>query len=94
VRSNEHYSQTDFSLQAGDRLLIHTDGLVEATNPAGLEFGGARLEDLIGKHADLSPDEFAERLLQEVLAWPGNGNSKSQADDITVVVVDVAQSLS
>jgi phosphoserine phosphatase RsbU/P len=89
VRPDEHYLQTDFSLQAGDRLLIYTDGLVEAANPAGLEFGELRLEEFINKHEDLSADEFAEHLLQEVLAWSGNGNSNSQADDITVVVVDV-----
>jgi sigma-B regulation protein RsbU (phosphoserine phosphatase) len=92
VRPGEHYSQADFSLQAGDRLLIYTDGLVEATNPDGLEFGDARLEDLFNTHEDLSADRFAERVLQAVLAWPVNGNPQSQADDITIVVIDVGPS--
>jgi serine phosphatase RsbU (regulator of sigma subunit) len=92
VRPNELYSQANFSLQAGDRILIYTDGLLEAANPLGLEFGEGRLEDFIHAHEDLSADRFAERALEEVLAWPGNGNPKSQADDITVVVVDVGQS--
>jgi sigma-B regulation protein RsbU (phosphoserine phosphatase) len=89
VRSNESYSQADFSLQGGDRMLIYTDGLLEAANPLGLEFGETRLEDFINAHGHLSADRFAERVLQEVLAWPGNRNPRSQADDITVVVVDV-----
>jgi sigma-B regulation protein RsbU (phosphoserine phosphatase) len=92
VRPGEHYSQAEFSLQAGDRLLIYTDGLVEATNPDGLEFGDARLEDFINTHEDLSADRFAERVLQAVLAWPVNGNPQSQADDITIVVIDVGPS--
>ncbi len=91
VRSNEPYSQADFSLQAGDRILIYTDGLLEAANPLGLQFGEARLEDFINAHEDLPADQFAERVLQEVLAWPGDGNPQSQADDITVVIVDVGQ---
>ena len=89
VRSGEDYPQADFSLQAGDRILIYTDGLIEAANPEGLEFGDVRLENLINQHQDLSAEQFAERLLKEVLAWPGNRSSNSQADDITVLVVDV-----
>jgi phosphoserine phosphatase RsbU/P len=91
VRSGEAYPQADFPLQAGDRLLIYTDGLVEAADSEGLEFGDVRLEDFIGKHQNLPVDEFAEHLLQEVLAWPGNRNQLGQADDITFVVVDVAR---
>jgi phosphoserine phosphatase RsbU/P len=88
VRSNGAYSEEQFSLEAGDRLLIYTDGLVEATNLQGLEFGKARLEDFISTHTHLSADQFAERLLQEVLAWPGTGGKQQQSDDITIVVVD------
>ncbi len=89
VRSGECYRQADFALEPGDRLLIYTDGLVEAANPEGLEFGEGRLEALISEHHDLPAERFAERLLQEVLAWPGNGKSNLQTDDITVLVVDV-----
>jgi phosphoserine phosphatase RsbU/P len=92
VRPGELYPQADFSLEAGDRLLIYTDGLLEAANPEGLEFGEARLEGLINEHQDLPAERFVERLLQEVLAWPGTGSSNLQADDITVVVVDVGRS--
>jgi phosphoserine phosphatase RsbU/P len=92
VRPGEPYPHANFSLEAGDRLLIYTDGLVEAANPDGLEFGDARLVDLINQHQNLPAEPFVERLLQEVLAWPGNGSSNLQADDITVVVVDVRHS--
>jgi len=89
MRPGEPYPHADFALETGDRLLIYTDGLVEAANPEGLEFGDARLENLIHEHQELPAEQFVERLLQEVLAWPGNGSSNLQADDITVVVVDV-----
>ena len=76
------------SLAKGDRLLIYTDGLIEATNPHGQEFGQAGLCDFINTHEELSAEQFAGRLLQEILAWPGTGNSRTQADDITIVVID------
>jgi phosphoserine phosphatase RsbU/P len=89
VRPNEAYPQSEFSLNPGDRLLIYTDGLVEATSPDGREFGEGALHDFVNVHEHLPAEQFAERLLQEVLVWPGNPNSHMQTDDITIVVVDV-----
>jgi phosphoserine phosphatase RsbU/P len=91
VRSNEAYPEEEFWLEAGDRLLIYTDGLVEATSPDGLEFGKVRLEEFIRSHTHLSVDQFAGQLLEEVLAWPGSNNKRAQSDDITIVVIDVGR---
>jgi len=76
-------------LEAGDRLLVYTDGLVEAVNALGEEFGEARLGQFITTHQDLPAEQFAERLLAEVLGWPGKRSTREQADDITLVVIDV-----
>jgi sigma-B regulation protein RsbU (phosphoserine phosphatase) len=89
VRSNEVYPEGEFLLEIGDRLLIYTDGLLEAMNPEGLEFGNARLEEFIRKHTHLSADQFAGELLDEVLTWPGRENKHLQSDDIPIVVIDV-----
>jgi sigma-B regulation protein RsbU (phosphoserine phosphatase) len=45
VRSGEAYPEEQFLLEPGDRLLIYTDGVVEATSPEDLEFGNERLEE-------------------------------------------------
>jgi hypothetical protein len=42
-------------------------------------------------HENLSAEPLAERLLQEVLAWPGNGHPHLQADDITLIVIDIGR---
>ena len=89
VRSSEGYTQTEFPLEAGDRLLVYTDGLVEAANPRGEAFGEARLGEFIRTYQDLPAEQFADRLLDEVLRWPENGSIRTQADDITVVVIDI-----
>jgi len=89
VRPSEEYGQTEFTLEAGDRLLVYTDGLVEAVNARGEAFGEIRLGEFIATHQDLQAEPFAERLLDEVLRWPENRSTRAQADDITVVVIDI-----
>ncbi len=87
VRSSEEYEQTEFTLEAGDRLLVYTDGLVEAVNTRGEAFGETQLGKFIATHQDLPAEQFAERLLDSVLGWPGS--ARAQADDITVVVIEI-----
>jgi sigma-B regulation protein RsbU (phosphoserine phosphatase) len=91
VRPSEEYAQTEFSLETGDRLLVYTDGLVEAVNARGEPFGEARLGDFITAHRDVPAEQFAERLLDEVLGWPENARLPAQADDITLVVIDIGE---
>ena len=78
-------------LDPGSAVVLYTDGLVEATNVHGEEFGEVRLSDFINAHENVSAEQLAERLLEEVLSWPGNGNSHPQADDITIVVIDIGR---
>jgi sigma-B regulation protein RsbU (phosphoserine phosphatase) len=89
VRPKEEYAQTEFTLETGDRLLAYTDGLVEAENSLGEAFGEARLSEFIKAHHGLPAEQFAERLLLDVLGWPENGDTRAQADDITLVVIDI-----
>jgi phosphoserine phosphatase RsbU/P len=90
VRPSEKYAQTEFMLEPGDRLLVYTDGLVEAVNARGEAFGETQLAEFVTTHQDLPAEQFAERLLDAVLAWPESGNDRAQADDITVVLIDIA----
>lgn len=91
VRPSEKYAQTEFILEPGDRLLVYTDGLVEAVNASGEAFGETQLGEFVTTHQDLPAEQFAERLLDVVLTWPESGNDRAQADDITVVVIDIAR---
>jgi sigma-B regulation protein RsbU (phosphoserine phosphatase) len=91
VRPSEEYAQTEFTLETGDRLLVYTDGLVEAVNARGEPFGEAQLGEFITTHRDAPAEQFAQRLLDEVLGWPENGSIRAQADDITLVVIDIGE---
>jgi hypothetical protein len=73
-------------LQPGDRLLLYTDGIVEARNPTGDQFGLRRFTDFVIRHeADgLSAPETLRRLMHTILAYQ---NGRLQ-DDASVLLVE------
>jgi sigma-B regulation protein RsbU (phosphoserine phosphatase) len=89
VRPNEPYAESDFSFEIGDRLLLYTDGLLEAENAAGQSFGEAVLPTFIQEKQGLGTQQFVDLLLNEVLAWSGDGTQSRQEDDITMLVIDI-----
>jgi sigma-B regulation protein RsbU (phosphoserine phosphatase) len=85
VRNGEIYDETEFKFGKGDRLILYSDGLTEAEDRAGKDFGDHALPDLLRTCQDLPAEQVAELLLEKVLAWSGG----QQADDITFVLVDL-----
>ena len=73
----------EISLQAGDVLLIYTDGITEATNEAGEEFGDQRLASLLRELRGRS----AEAILESVFAAVQQYTTGEQSDDLTLVVI-------
>lgn len=89
VRAAEQYSNVSFVFEPGDRLLLYTDGVTEASNSADEFFGEDRLKAFLQARQSLSADAFADALLKELAAWPGSRAGGAHTDDITLVVVDV-----
>ena len=86
---NESYETREVSFEAGDRLLLYSDGLVEAENAEGESFGDAALPAFIQAKQKLGAEPFLALLLENVLAWSRSGPAKGQADDITILVIDI-----
>jgi sigma-B regulation protein RsbU (phosphoserine phosphatase) len=89
VRPKEAYADSEFSFEVGDRLLLYTDGLLEAENAAGESFGDAALVTFIKERQELGVEQFVDLLLNEVLEWSSVGTRERQEDDITIVAIDI-----
>jgi phosphoserine phosphatase RsbU/P len=83
VFSSAAYSSTKQTLLKGDRLLLYTDGVIEAANGGEEEFGQERLVKLLTASAGRTVEEMADLILSTVQDW-----ASTQTDDLTVVVCD------
>lgn len=77
------YTEKSIALEAGDRLLLYTDGLVEAKDADGKLFGEDALRAAFLGASGVKPIEATKRILGEVQRW-----AKAQDDDLTVLVCD------
>jgi serine phosphatase RsbU (regulator of sigma subunit) len=75
----------EHKLEAGDKVVIYTDGVSEAQNPAGRFFGKDRLEAAVSAHAGESCSAIHGAVEQAVTAFT---EGAPQADDITLVVLE------
>ena len=78
------YSQGTVKLQAGDTIVMFSDGVSEALNAAGEEFGDARLEDVASAGRRPASPDIVERIIASVRAFT---KGAPQSDDITVMVI-------
>jgi sigma-B regulation protein RsbU (phosphoserine phosphatase) len=83
---NGPYEQETIQLQRGDMLVVYTDGVTEALNPAGVEFGEEKLRSIASESPQLPARELAEEIIATVVRWQAQA---AQHDDITLIVVKV-----
>ncbi len=84
VERGTGYSAKGLRLHSGDILLMHTDGVVEAMNEQGKQFGRKNLANALSRCRDLPAKEMAEAILGEVQDFSGKTR---QHDDETVLVM-------
>ncbi|HEV8491198.1 MAG TPA: PP2C family protein-serine/threonine phosphatase, partial [Candidatus Angelobacter sp.] len=80
------YKSLTAALEPGDRFVLYTDGIAEAPNLSGEEFGMDRFKSLLAEHAGSSAQELCDALIKHVTAW--SGSPREQHDDLTLIVVD------
>jgi serine phosphatase RsbU (regulator of sigma subunit) len=95
------YAESRTTLEAGDRLLVFSDGIPEAMSPSGEPFGDDRLQAFLAAHGHLSADALAGALLTRLETWslphppgaaPPDQDTQGFADDLTLIVLAVAAS--
>ena len=82
------YSSVGLPMEQGDRVVLFTDGLIEAKNSSDKEFGVERVRHILESKHDLRPGRFVDTLLYGLSGWSEDAIGSSQSDDITLLVID------
>jgi sigma-B regulation protein RsbU (phosphoserine phosphatase) len=89
VLPGAEYQAMQARLETGDVLVLFSDGVTEAENPAtGEQFGEERLMEVVAAAAGLDPEQMAARVRAAVAQFAG---SVSASDDFTLVIVRKTQ---
>jgi sigma-B regulation protein RsbU (phosphoserine phosphatase) len=80
------YEEETLQLRSGDLLFAYTDGVTEAENAAGDEFGEARLQEILAAAAQMPAVKLRDEIVRQVRAWC---MGVPQYDDLTFVILKV-----
>ncbi|MCM8780945.1 MAG: CHASE2 domain-containing protein [Candidatus Omnitrophica bacterium] len=84
LMEDTEYQQIELIPESGDKILIFTDGLSEARNRKGEEFGLDRIKKILLENADSSGKIISERFREAVKKF---SLGCTQHDDITLIVI-------
>lgn len=79
------YHDTEMHMDKGDRLILYTDGLVEAKNAQGVQYSTDRLERLFGANAGRTLTEQIDIIKDDLMSFT---KGKKPEDDITLLAVE------
>ncbi|MBL8178845.1 MAG: PP2C family protein-serine/threonine phosphatase [Bryobacterales bacterium] len=77
------YEESRVTLEPGDLLLFYTDGITEAENAYGEQFGEERLCQLLRKRNGSTSSEILASIVEHVKEWTGSGELQ---DDMTLLL--------
>ena len=83
------YHQYSLVLEPGDIMVLYTDGVTEASNLDGVEFGRDRLVQAVKDNAERPARELIASLEMAVLEWTAN---RGATDDVTFFVIKALKS--
>jgi len=83
VERAAEYTRKIIKLAIGDIAVLYTDGIVEALNEQGKQYGRRGLSSMITRHKDLAPKEIVAKIKSDLSSFVG---STRQHDDQTVLV--------
>jgi sigma-B regulation protein RsbU (phosphoserine phosphatase) len=84
---DDAFAERVIQLGFGDRLYLYSDGVPEAMDQEGRQFGAARFLAAIRQHQDEPLREGLNAILRGITGWQG---PQSPRDDISVVAVEVS----
>jgi serine phosphatase RsbU (regulator of sigma subunit) len=85
ILDDADYQETRLHLEPGDKVVLYTDGIVEAMNEKEEIFGFERLLETVQEAYSLNANALLKKILDKVDAFAGEA---AQHDDLTVIVVN------
>lgn len=85
---DSNYDESLVQLEPGDLVIAYTDGVIEAMNPDGHEWGLQGLLDAASSNTQCAAN--AENLVQLLFSAMDNFSKGNQTDDATLAVVRIA----
>jgi sigma-B regulation protein RsbU (phosphoserine phosphatase) len=81
---SEEFTLTQLSLAPGDGLVIYSDGVSEATDLSGSEYGADRLRELIGRKKDMNASTLVAACREDLEEFRRNAE---KTDDVTLFIL-------
>ncbi len=91
VRRRDVFREHSVEFDSGDRLILYSDGLIEAVDDEGEPFGFDRFERVLSDYGHMSADEVKKSLLAAVRKFTHN---RPPEDDQTLVVISFDETIS
>ncbi len=80
------YEEKKITLRSGDKLILFTDGIVEAMNEKDEEYGQERFISIIKKYHYFDAKSLADKILIDVESFVGTA---PQSDDLTLMILNM-----
>lgn len=84
IRDESEYEERPISIRPGDIILMYTDGVTEVEGIDGVQFGEAKLVELLRANAGLSAREIHQAIYKEIKNF---ARPDHVFDDVTMVVI-------
>jgi len=84
VDASTELEERELLLEAGDSLILYTDGAIDALAPDGERYGRKRFKKAIASRRSLSAEGHLQALVQDIDAFV---QGEPQADDLTLLIL-------
>jgi serine phosphatase RsbU (regulator of sigma subunit) len=87
LRTNDyekHVVKETLRYETGDMMILYTDGIIEASNEMGEEYGIKRLTAVLGKNIHFNPKQLSDTVLEDLFSFNGRRDIN---DDYTLIIV-------
>jgi sigma-B regulation protein RsbU (phosphoserine phosphatase) len=85
---NAMMDEVTLDIKKGDRFLIYTDGLIDATNPERNSYGSQRLNEVLAKDKESDADSLISVLMEDIKKFT---RGAPYHDDLTILALQVTE---